>query len=477
MISVKLNNYTPPNNLVKTFDLNFGVFFDGTKNNKTNSDQRVAHEKGKGGAAYVKYGTEEDSSYQNDWSNVARLWSTYDRSRCIYIEGIGTEDKGEDSSMGYAFGTGTTGIRGKVRKGCVELVKLIKPFMKSGNTSKLGYLTLDVFGFSRGAAAARNFVYEIGKGAYKHKTVFIPESPPLFTDDDGYSTTLDVLPAGGHFGLMLSEAGIKIELRQIKVRFLGIFDTVSSYSKNFSVSPDFNDVKELSLNEIGRAETVIHFVAENEHRKNFSLTHTQVGKEKIFPGVHSDVGGSYRTETETVKELETSWTLKSNLDNFKQKLIREGWYKESQLKVTGGNMYWALQGDRFLKKEYSYIPLHFMAKYGKDKSLPIDLSGMENDKYSIKDDGFLGEIKERLRGYVMGNGQQYTLKSLASIEGKYIGAKIPDQRYADYLKEKKERDNLLRLRNEYLHWSATKVNSYGVIQPMAPNSDGKRVYY
>ena len=43
----------------------------------------------------------------------------------------------------------------------------MKTLKAEKKADKIAVLTFDVFGFSRGAAAARNFVYEIGKAKYK----------------------------------------------------------------------------------------------------------------------------------------------------------------------------------------------------------------------------------------------------------------------------------------------------------------------
>ena len=155
---------SPTETKEEVLDITLGMFFDGTLNNKTNTIER--REKTD---AYKKKGGNptDNNSYNNDWSNVARLWDNYDKNFGVYIEGIGTEDKEKDSMLGYAFGTGSTGIRGKVRKGCEEIVKKVKNIKNAKKADKIAVLTFDVFGFSRGAAAARNFVHEIGKSKYK----------------------------------------------------------------------------------------------------------------------------------------------------------------------------------------------------------------------------------------------------------------------------------------------------------------------
>jgi len=446
MESVTFSGYQPTEEDLSVIDVTLGIFFDGTLNNKNNSEEQRNNTE-----AFQKYGQakKEDTSYYNDWSNVARLWEGYDASTRIYIEGIGTNDREKDRTLGFAFGTAETGIRAKVRKGCEEIVSKIP------KGKKVSFLTLDVYGFSRGAAAARNFVYEIGKNAYKATTESVSAQGTTISanyDSDGMPTSDLELPLGGHLGLNLKRQGI--EVMNIRVRFLGIFDTVSSYSKYFSINPDFDDVEELSLNKLSKARNVVHFVAENEHRQNFSLTHTRVGLECSFPGVHSDIGGSYNDGIEVIKEIETSWTSKFNLDPTIKWLTEEGWYKQEQLEITGGNLYWALQGTRNLSKKYSYIPLHFMAEKAKEKESPFNLNFFENQKYKITDDAFLGKIKTRLRKYVFENGSSYVYK------------KSPPE------EEVEEQNDLKRLRNEFLHWSARRE---GI--GMDPNNNRERVTY
>jgi len=466
----KFGDYTPEETKEEVLDITLGMFFDGTLNNKTNTIER--REKTD---AYKKKGGNptDNNSYNNDWSNVARLWDNYDKNFGIYIEGIGTDDKEKDSMLGYAFGTGPTGIRGKVKKGCEEIVKKVKNIKSAKKADKIAVLTFDVFGFSRGAAAARNFVHEIGKSKYKATSrTYSSEgmSVTVLSDSDGDGVEGQDLPKWGHLGLKLQEAGIVVDV--LKIRFLGIYDTVSSYSKSFSATPNFhNDVEELSLNDIGRAQTVIHFVAENEHRENFDLTHVHVGTERTFPGVHCDVGGAYEDGTETWEEIETSWTTSTKLKELRSQLIADAWYKEDQLKINPG-FYLTLSGSRDLVKRYSYVPLHFMAEHGVQKTVPLTIKKLTDEVYSISEDPLLVRVKDRLRSYAMENGKQYTFKRYKDVENAYGGASIPEQKYADYQREMKEQDDLRILRNKYLHWSARRE---GI--GMDPTSDRVRVLH
>lgn len=66
----------------------------------------------------------DDASYENDYTNPARLFNCkQDKEYAIYIEGSGSLDYQKDTNRGSGYGAGKTGIRAKVRKGCEELAK------------------------------------------------------------------------------------------------------------------------------------------------------------------------------------------------------------------------------------------------------------------------------------------------------------------------------------------------------------------
>ncbi|RZJ70724.1 DUF2235 domain-containing protein [Flavobacterium sp.] len=437
------------------------VYFDGTLNNMYNSEHfdNNSPEFQKSGGNKKK----KDSSYYNDKSNVARLWEVSRQDTKIYIDGIGTEKGKKDSTMGFAFGSGDTGVIGKVSIGCDQVVE--KVGVKIQGYDKVSLLILDVFGFSRGSAAARNFVHEVGRKEHKSRMMPVSVGETIVMqrqDDDGNPTSLETVPEYGQLGVKLKAANHKVD--KIIVRYLGIFDTVSSYHPTLSLRPNFrNDVDELHLNHIGHSMNVVHFTAENEHRTNFSLTHSPVGMEKSFPGVHSDIGGSYKNGTEVVEEIETTWTNRNRLNPLKEKLVADGWYNPDQLEITGGNFYFALQGTRELRNTYSFIPLHFMAEIGKTKLVPFDTDTLEKEKYSIEklEEGYTQEmadllkrVKAKLRAYVFDGGPAYSF--------------IPSH----VMPPNAEQQDLRKLRNKFLHWSARRE---GI--GMDPNSDRKRIVY
>ena len=406
--------------------LEFGVFIDGTLNNKDNTDLRTKYhrtQKDKNGKEVLDWKktnkaiehqddkdydklknkdvnktTDEkekyliashrdfwgkqgsDNSFSNDYTNVARKWSCCKKDYAIYVPGMGTSDVtnktdakqgiNKDDDDGFQYGAGShSGIRSRVRLGCEELAKKIAKAIKSDENNKVTIITVDIFGFSRGAAAARNMVYEITKNEYAPSDItvsytvdqVVPEQHtftkterliiiPKHTikvkktkivkeaDSDGFRTETKLydngmLPKMGHLGYFLKKK-FKITQKQlndleINVRFLGIYDTVSSYeeagpmggdnvyikgAKHIVKSLFEDDIKQLNLKTL-RCAQIVHFTAKDEHRQNFDLTRIPAanikdnnGKyrriEKNFPGVHCDIGGAYPTGAEEIDEIE-----------------------------------------------------------------------------------------------------------------------------------------------------------------------------
>lgn len=542
-----------------------------------------------------KQGT--DNSFSNDYTNVARKYKCCKESYAIYVEGIGTglgvndemkdptDDIVADNTHGFAFGAGKTGVRGKVRKGCLALANKIGEIKKNNKNNPPTDIKIDVFGFSRGATAARNFVYEVAVKepetptskrevvGYQNSRSFGNDSvTPIYEnvmrDSDRQEVDASVLVAGkmpirGLLGYYLLQNDIlspkELEGMWLTIRFLGIYDTVSSYEetyddalilgKNFAKSVAGtnlfkDDVKQLHLDSL-KVNKAVHFTAKDEHRKNFALTRLKTGIEKNFPGVHCDIGGAYLNETEKVLEIETNnhlWFGK--LEKYRQHLIDEYWYKEDQLVVLSDYMtsgldkgwtppvtrmltsYKRLQGTRYLKKEYSYIPLQFMEIYFRDELkddateiMPISCK----EQYPIGEHNpVLKEAYKILYDYVFGNKpewdfipdhilnsvgkntkltQESSLPPIVKQDNTYVKKpelpvilkkeELPKPKVEIdsegnkvivleevVIKPPTEQSILRRLRNEYLHWSASR--KWAGMEPnngASPTSSRNRDYY
>ncbi len=140
MVNIKFGDYVPsPRVRKEMYEVTISIFFDGTKNNKNNSDARDNND-----SSYSKYGKSAASSYQNYWTNVARLWECYSddaAEHCLYIEGIGTEDYEKDEFRGYVYGAGKTGIPAKMRKACDQVAEILKDLRGSFNKKTLRTVT------------------------------------------------------------------------------------------------------------------------------------------------------------------------------------------------------------------------------------------------------------------------------------------------------------------------------------------------
>lgn len=273
--------------------LRIGVFFDGTGNNASNSAigaQCRASDIGLGeveAQAVVQrceaHHLDPDSSYGNDVSNIWRLYELYrdepvpKDSRTpsilrVYVTGAGTTTGKKDTLFpGQALGRGDTGVLAKVDEGFSLITQALDTFQQANPGSSLGTLELDIFGFSRGAAAARHFANQVLQRA---------------------SGPLGALHRQGKF-----TPGPDFEWdRDLIINFIGLFDTVAAiggWEDWADPSDAMNGGIDLHLAP-DAARQVVHLVARDEHRLNFALNRvSSPHREIVLPGAHSDLGGGY----------------------------------------------------------------------------------------------------------------------------------------------------------------------------------------
>ena len=250
------------------------VFFDGTGNNRVNTRARTSHPM----ASRLLHLPFMGDSFDNANTNVEKLErylqaaNGADNLIKIYIEGIGTTNLGSDDIEGGGFGLGVTGVRSRVNQGFELLISRIEDLRIDTDSSLT--IDIDVFGFSRGAAAARYFIYQV----LEHENVII-------ATEEFYST---ISMDGRTLRYRLEE--LHYTVSAINIKFAGLFDTVAAHGTDHS-----NDVEHLKQNYITRAAQVVHLAAADEHRLNFPLINiaSKRGIEVFSPGVHTDIGGSY----------------------------------------------------------------------------------------------------------------------------------------------------------------------------------------
>lgn len=250
--------------------LNIGVFFDGTGNNAENTQNEGS-----------------SASYNSAMSNVALLTplykdgSAYDvENSCgsigtkyasLYVQGIGTRagwsDYWPSNIVGAATGMGLTGVEARVFSACREIGNMVNRMSPGVEPAEV---ILDVFGFSRGAAAARYFVNCFRQGYIMYWAYYV-------------SPQYAYLPEG----------------RNIKIRFVGIFDTVAAIGTG---GDDDNGAVNVHVS-TAQADKIYHLTAKHEYRTNFRLNHNLPGggDHRQMLGAHSDVGGGYRGTGDTTR--------------------------------------------------------------------------------------------------------------------------------------------------------------------------------
>jgi len=434
-----------------TTNVTVGVFFDGTQNNRQNVNARKAVDLKNEGKAYDKqaarqYIFQKGSSYENEHSNISRGEPFYEVKEeeknhqiSIYIEGAGTANGEEDNFYsGVAQGEGEQGVIAKANKAIEEAAKKIAKACKKDSVKKVDTLTIDTYGFSRGAATARYFVYRITKRKGETKRVI--------SAGRGGMVVIRWEVNWGTLGEELKKLGV--EARNLRVRFVGLYDTVASYGIRHG-----NDTRELKLDVIGtKANNVFQIGADDEHRKNFRRTDIRSvpkskGLEVLFPGVHSDIGGGYKdgSEEKLLVVDQSHWL--PNMEAEKKRLVDSGWYKDWQLTINKSNGNLEANRDSISYK-YSFVPLQSMTEYSISKNVRYKLSSLKRN-YPIEDE-ILVKAKKQLDGYVAGTRKKVEFENL------------------------EDRPLIKELRNKYFHFSAHLTRSYKILKPNKPNKEGVR---
>lgn len=236
-----------------------GIFFDGTGNHKDKDEAT------------------------NSTTNVAKLWCVYQHDEAklarAYYHGVG-------SAGWYDFLGKIGGAGGKSR---VERhLEIASAFFTRDSNGAAVEKVIDVYGFSRGAAIARDFINEVRNRGLPDR-----EQPP-----ESYEY-VDMGP-----DMPPVRVPVYPRIRGVRAGVMGIFDTVSSFGiggNNVDIGYNFT-VDQFYIHK------VIHLIAEDETRSNFCLQSIRgedaQGPEPLphegtrmielaLPGAHSDIGGGY----------------------------------------------------------------------------------------------------------------------------------------------------------------------------------------
>ena len=296
------NQLFPPDEIKqpekRNITLTLGVFFDGTGNNAVNTQNMLAactaahFDLTDPDAESILARTAQEqmgvsgigaTSYTGGYTNIHWLNTLYktdlpidsgQSQAAIYVEGIGTEAGKPDSMIGLSFGVADTGVIAKTDLAVKQIAEAIKDALRKlqqkmhGCVITVTSFRFDIFGFSRGAAAARHFANRI-----QMEDLGIINAIRYGMSDVAYSGA----PAG-------------------KTRFIGIFDTVAAIgTPQNGLNPHTANTGDVNIVlRPGVAEKVFHITAQHECRFNFALNSVQPAwPELALPGAHSDIGGGY----------------------------------------------------------------------------------------------------------------------------------------------------------------------------------------
>ena len=471
---------------VKGYQLNIlriGVFFDGTSNNTFN------HAKGKNAleAALAECSPQEqavlleqcfegtlpgglNNSEKNDVTNIGKAHDLYlppsKKSLIVkvYVEGIGTAKGQDDTKAGAGADKGETSSASRVEQACrTQIVAEIKEQLSEilPSIECIHKVEFDVFGFSRGASAARQFVNRI--------------------DQKGDHPLVEAMANAPDIPL---KAGFDWSKRDdVRIQFVGLFDTViSSYlwgKRSVTLAADC-------------AERVVHIIAADEWRYHFDLTRIKnlasdlpaAFSEVIIPGAHSDIGGGYYsrwslrdpnyaspviTETKviaTFQSTESRYSTATESDAYSKATAyakmraEQGWAKGVELLSSYNNT--TVSGylnvrpqrpgtvgkdaleqtvmvdvvlHRVVEGEYSRIPLHMMVEAARDAGVPF----MEWDPTR--------------RDLMMNSALSYPTLNLAALDARWVDAAKRRGEVVDLTRTLSPQEyHALRL--GYLHYSA-----------------------
>jgi len=363
-----------------------------------------------------------DGSASNELTNIQKLHDLYLRDVYLedervfvhpeYVTGIGTGNETDNTRpadesvrIGQGMGLGKYGVEAKVEQCIEQLCRSLKEirFTEGYQKSKaegISNIELDVFGFSRGAAAARHFVNIVvdgEKGSFSSQFLKACKANKI------------ALKAGFDWGKNDSCC----------IKFVGLFDTVAAiidpFNGDFTPHNDDNGDVRLWL-EPSRIDKVVHLTAhkKTEYRYNFCLNKVNPNnkfEEYTVPGAHSDIGGGYQSsmayatlgdhkqgryllpllESKPIKRMtsvlgsksydEVEASLEEKLNKIIEHEAHLGWKKDdytidyklvSQGKNDKVNLEGTLYKKRIVEGDLSRLYLRIMFGFAENYKVPLD---------------------------------------------------------------------------------------------------------
>ena len=223
-------------------------------------------------------------------------------------------------------------------------------------------------------------------------------------------------------------------------------------------------------------EEIVHFVAADEYRENFSLTtidSASNGMQVVLPGAHSDVGGGYNEHEKEKIILEGSWTdSKREYRGYMslEELKREGWLPPTwnvplPTFMPDGSVRNYKDTMRHIFNDYARIPLYAMWFLSIKKSKLLYKANAMNKEYSLRDKKLI-QVRTLIMGKINNNNNMYEIKWDSK------GAKTKGRLY--FVGTGEEKKLIHSIRAEYIHLSAHR--STWPIHPHEATKDNQRIF-
>ncbi|WP_158896604.1 MULTISPECIES: PAAR domain-containing protein [unclassified Pseudomonas] len=463
--------------LEQRITLRIGVFFDGTGNNLFNAatgaacraeEQGFRQDQARSIARHCeKFMLSADGSYAGAETNIARLYRLYrdDTQRAIepdessavipvYIEGIGTRAGQPDNLLSMGTGLGRSGVLACVQTFPAVFSKRYDEFRLVNPKVIVEAVEFDLFGFSRGAAAARHFSNEVLKA-------------------DGGIVATGLAPC------------FPWRRAKVRVNFIGLFDTVAAIAD--PLQGDFSPANAVNLGlnlylPSGCALKVVQLAAQHEYRRNFALNSVAPEHEEIFlPGAHADVGGGYPEEvqerlllTRPRASLEPRGTDSHQAWSYRQaelelrRLQGAPWYDSASTRlgidtwrlelprVRGDlpevEVFAAIRLERQVRGELSLVYLRIMHRLASAQGVPFIALDEEDPEWRLPAD--LVPMARKLQA-----GSPHAPEPLSQAENRLL---------------------LSRYVHRSAHWNARMGSGLGNVDAIfvdAPTADGRRSLY
>lgn len=264
-------------------------------------------------------------------TNQVEKFGLFANEHAFYISGAGTEDKYTNIGENGKLGLDDSGVGLSLSYRVDQMLIYFSDYLdkvltvdRNGKTAKDPHtkITLDIVGFSRGAASARMFASKLENLLNQDYTNRPPALVPLLNPQFRSSTA--VTKRWKYSMTDLCKNGIDLNFR-----FLGLWDTVSSLGPNIVNDEIELNKKGFSLKVSNSWNTVVQAIAVNELRSGFAarsiytsaadakLNNNKVknGKfrlERGFLGAHSDIGGGYAEGD--LSNVALTWMFKQAMD-------------------------------------------------------------------------------------------------------------------------------------------------------------------